>query len=103
MKTQAAPGFAGGLKRNRATLEHNPRQSRGLFAHEGVAVTEPIAHQPHIPMQDRTSAVEDALTQIRDSLRGLRFGSVNIIVQDGVVIQIDRTEKRRLRIDRNKS
>jgi hypothetical protein len=27
----------------------------------------------------------------------LRFGSVNIVVQDGVVIQIDRTEKRRLR------
>jgi len=27
----------------------------------------------------------------------LRFGSVNVIVQDGVVVQIDRTEKRRLR------
>lgn len=35
--------------------------------------------------------------QIREALRGLRFGSVSIIVQDGVVIQIDRTEKRRLR------
>jgi hypothetical protein len=41
--------------------------------------------------------VDETLNQIRDSLRGLRFGSVNIIVQDGVVIQIDRTEKRRLR------
>ncbi|HEX2477587.1 MAG TPA: YezD family protein [Lacipirellulaceae bacterium] len=103
MKTQTAPGSAGGLKRNRANFENNPRQSRRLFAHEGVAVTEPIAHQPHIPIQDRTSAVDETLTQIRDSLRGLRFGSVNIIVQDGVVIQIDRTEKRRLRVDRNKS
>ena len=27
------------------------------------------------------------------SLRGLRFGSVNIIVQDGVTVQIERTEK----------
>jgi hypothetical protein len=35
--------------------------------------------------------------QIREALRGLRYGTVTIIVQDGVVIQIDRTEKRRLR------
>ena len=31
-----------------------------------------------------------------DVLQGLRFGSVTIIVQDGVVVQIDRLEKRRL-------
>jgi hypothetical protein len=40
---------------------------------------------------------EQELTQIREALRGLRFGAVNIIVQDGVVVQIDRTEKRRVR------
>ena len=40
---------------------------------------------------------ERELAQIRDALRGLRFGAVNIIVQDGVVVQIDRTEKRRVR------
>lgn len=40
---------------------------------------------------------EQELAQIRDALRGLRFGAVNIIVQDGVVVQIDRTEKRRVR------
>ena len=34
--------------------------------------------------------------QIREALRGLRFGSVTIVVQDSVVVQIDRTEKRRL-------
>jgi hypothetical protein len=67
----------------------------------GVAVTEPMPHQPHTIRNDRGSAVEDALNQIRESLRGLRFGSVNIIVQDGVVIQIDRTEKCRLRASRN--
>jgi hypothetical protein len=53
-------------------------------------------------ISERPGAVEETLAQVRDSLRGLRFGSVNIIVQDGVVIQIDRTEKRRLRADRNK-
>jgi hypothetical protein len=40
--------------------------------------------------------MEASLTEIRGVLRGLRFGSVTIIVQDGVVVQIDRLEKRRL-------
>lgn len=42
-------------------------------------------------------ARDHELQQIRDALRGLRFGSVQIVVQDGVIVQIDRTEKRRLR------
>jgi hypothetical protein len=67
----------------------------------GIAVTEPISHQPHIPGRERSSVADEAMNQIRDSLRGLRFGSVNIIVQDGVVIQIDRTEKHRLRTNRS--
>lgn len=37
------------------------------------------------------------LDLIRESLRDLRFGSVTIVVQDGVIVQIDRTEKRRIR------
>lgn len=45
----------------------------------------------------RDAERELELAQIRESLRGLRFGTVNIIVQDGVIVQIDRTEKRRLR------
>jgi hypothetical protein len=68
----------------------------------GVTVTEPISHQAHNVGPEHAGA-DDALNQIRDSLRGLRFGSVNIIVQDGVIIQIDRTEKRRLRMERNNS
>jgi len=31
------------------------------------------------------------------ALEGLRYGQVVVIVQDGVVIQVDRTERRRLR------
>jgi hypothetical protein len=46
---------------------------------------------------------EDELREIAASLRGLRFGSVNILVQDGVIIQIDRTEKKRLRTRREAS
>jgi len=41
--------------------------------------------------------LHSSLEQIGDALRGLKFGNVNVIVQDGVVIQIDRTEKLRLR------
>jgi len=37
-----------------------------------------------------------ALRRIGDALNGLRFGSVLAIVQDGVVVQIERTEKTRL-------
>lgn len=39
---------------------------------------------------------EAALARIGDALRGLRYGSVLAIVQDGVIVQIERTEKTRL-------
>ena len=37
-----------------------------------------------------------ALEHVREALRGLRYGQVTVIVQDGVVVQIERTEKCRL-------
>jgi hypothetical protein len=46
----------------------------------------------------RADAPGDAvLSKIVQTLRGLRYGVVSIIVQDGVVVQIERTEKHRLR------
>ena len=36
------------------------------------------------------------LAQISDAIRYLKFGQVTVIVQDGVVVQIDRLEKHRL-------
>ncbi|MCL5105450.1 MAG: YezD family protein [Armatimonadetes bacterium] len=39
---------------------------------------------------------EIVLEDIRKTLKGLRFGSVTIIVQDGIVVQIDRTSKNRV-------
>ena len=63
----------------------------------GVIVSESISQQPKTQTAETAAPADDSINQIRDSLRGLRFGSVNIIVQDGVIIQIDRTEKRRLR------
>ena len=48
------------------------------------------------PAAPGTPARHPALDRIDDALRGLRYGSVLAIVQDGVVVQIERTEKTRL-------
>ena len=40
--------------------------------------------------------LQQVVSQIEESLRGLRFGQVTITVQDGVVVQIDRLERTRV-------
>jgi len=56
-----------------------------------------INQQPGPSTTEPTAANNDvALTRIGDALRGLRYGSVLAIVQDGVIVQIERTEKTRL-------
>ena len=37
-----------------------------------------------------------ALGKVRDALTGLRYGEVTVVVQDGVVVQVERTEKVRI-------
>ena len=49
------------------------------------------------PAPNGDSSREAEIAQILESLRGLKYGSVSIIVQDGVIVQIDRLEKRRIR------
>ena len=49
--------------------------------------------------QSSGQELQTALEQIGGALRGLKFGSVNVIVQDGLIVQIDRTEKVRFRND----
>src|SRR5262249_19894181 len=48
-----------------------------------------------LPAPDRN--LDSALKQVAHALQGLQFGTVTIIVQDGIPIQVERTEKRRLR------
>jgi len=36
------------------------------------------------------------LQHILKAIRGVRFGTVTLIIQDGIVIQIDQTEKTRV-------
>ena len=40
--------------------------------------------------------LDQSLEQIADALRGLRFGQITIVVHEGIVVQIDRTERKRL-------
>jgi hypothetical protein len=37
------------------------------------------------------------LEQVRLAVKAIRFGEVRVIIQDGVIVQIDRIEKQRLR------
>jgi len=39
---------------------------------------------------------DEALDRIQVALCGLRFGTVSVVVQDGVVVQVERTEKIRV-------
>lgn len=43
------------------------------------------------------SEVDHALAHVRDALRNMQYGEISIVVQDGVVIQIERTERTRMR------
>lgn len=48
---------------------------------------------PHLP---HDSEIDRSVRQIADALRGLRFGTLTLVVQDGVVVQIERLEKQRI-------
>jgi hypothetical protein len=43
------------------------------------------------------SGMDWALKQIEEALRGLQFGQVTVSVQDGVVVQLERIERKRFR------
>jgi hypothetical protein len=59
----------------------------------------PDAPEP-TPALDR---VRDALERIASALKGLKFGTVTVVVQDGVVVQVERTEKVRLERPKTKN
>lgn len=58
-----------------------------------MTITQPSSNSP----RRAPAETEEAIASIRDALRGLEYGEISVIVQDGVVIQIERTERRRLR------
>ena len=59
---------------------------------------EPVTGALERSVSDGVSQEElDILLRIRDSLRGIRYGTVLVVVQDGRVVQIETAEKIRLR------
>lgn len=46
----------------------------------------PVAQEPNVRW---------TWQQVEDALRGLQFGSVTLLVQDGVVVQVERIERKR--------
>jgi hypothetical protein len=53
----------------------------------------PIASVP----ASREQNLRWALQQIEESLRDLRYGVLSLTVQDGVIVQVERTERHRYR------
>ena len=56
---------------------------------------------PAIRRIARSSQAEPAtagrvLERVQEALQGLRYGEVTVIVQDGVIIQVERTDRLRL-------
>jgi hypothetical protein len=49
------------------------------------------------PPFDKQTQVEQSLAEIREALLTLRFGAIAITVHDDRVVQIDVTEKKRLK------
>jgi hypothetical protein len=45
----------------------------------------------------REQNIQWALQQIEASLCDLRFGALTLVVQDGVIVQVERTERHRYR------
>jgi hypothetical protein len=51
---------------------------------------------PEEPMLTPEPNESEALRRIREALKGLSFGEVTVVVQDGVVVQVQRMEKVRI-------
>lgn len=45
----------------------------------------------------RVYTIENCLNEVRDILNDLKYGTITIIVQDGIPIQLDTTEKKRFK------
>jgi hypothetical protein len=49
------------------------------------------------PSPDALRLLEESLVSVREALSGLRYGAVSLTVHEGRVVQIDVTEKKRLK------
>ncbi len=47
--------------------------------------------------QNKENTLEKALQEVKRMIGEIKYGSVTLVVQDGVVVQIERQEKLRLK------
>lgn len=45
----------------------------------------------------RVNTIENCLNEVRSILNNLKYGTITIVVQDGMPIQLDTTEKKRFK------
>ena len=64
-----------------------------------VSLSRPVSLTEPIPVTESTEPKPKPLPipEIEAAIRSIQYGVVQIVIQDGVVVQIDKTEKLRLR------
>jgi hypothetical protein len=70
---------------------------QSVGGNRSVVVRDKILNPPTEPMRRDQSQIDAALESIREALVGLQFGEVLVVLQDGVVVQLERTERKRFR------
>jgi hypothetical protein len=74
-----------------------PTRSEYTFTQEmEISMAETSSQSSASPSHHDESYTAHAIGKVRDALHGLRYGEVTVVVQDGVVVQVERTEKVRL-------
>jgi hypothetical protein len=56
-----------------------------------------IQNAENPPNPDALRLLEQSIASVREALTGLKFGNVSLTVHEGRVVQIDVTEKKRLK------
>lgn len=56
-----------------------------------------MTHHPPQPQSDGAAQADESLSLVREALSGLKYGNVSLTVHEGRVVQIDVTEKKRLK------
>jgi hypothetical protein len=65
---------------------------------EGSAIVrDKITKDQSDGVRQEQSQQDAALDHIREALIGLQFGEVLLVLQDGVIVQLERTERKRFR------
>ncbi|MBF5091815.1 DUF2292 domain-containing protein [Novosphingobium sp. NBM11] len=52
---------------------------------------------PAAPRTEAERLLEESIASVREALAGLKYGNVSLTVHEGRVVQIDVTEKKRLK------